>query len=207
MASLRDSAARIPGAALPESGSEIPGDVQRALEDVQVPSYALDRFGIIRWLNPAAQELVGDVRGRQFTSVVAPEDARKARESNTRKLLGTERSTEGEVVLLDRDGKRVLVEVNSVPLKEGGRIVGVFGLVPRREPAPAPQPHPRLTPRQNQVLHLLAAGASTMQIADELSITRDTARNHVRRMLRALEVHSRVEALAIAHRDGLLRRD
>jgi PAS domain S-box-containing protein len=207
MASVHESAVRVPGATLPASGGEIPGDVQRALEDVSVPSYAIDRFGIVRWLNPAAQELVGDVRGRQFTSVVAPEDTRRARESNTRKLLGTERSTEGEVVLLDRNGERVLVEVNSVPLKEGGRIVGVFGIVPRREPAPAPKPHPQLTPRQNEVLHLLAAGASTMQIADELSITRDPARNHVRRMLRALDVHSRVEALAVAHRDGVLRRD
>jgi PAS domain S-box-containing protein len=196
----------LPERVFPATADRIPGDIQAALEDVQVPSYAIDRFGIVRWLNPAAQELVGDIRGRQFTSVVAPEDVRLARESNTRKLLGTERSTQGEVVLLDRDGRRVLVEVNSVPLREGGRIVGVFGLVPRREPAPAPEPHPRLTPRQNQVLHLLAAGASTMQIADELSITQDTARNHVRRLLRALDTHSRVEALAVAHRDGILRR-
>jgi PAS domain S-box-containing protein len=205
VASGRESAAGLP-ASLPTSSGEIPGDVRGALEDVNVPSYAIDRFGIIRWLNPAAQKIFGDVRGRQFTSVVAPEEVRRARESNTRKLLGTERSTEASVVLIDESGERVLVEVNSVPLREGGRIVGVFGLVPRRERTAAPKPHPHLTPRQNEVLHLLADGASTGQIADELSITRDTARNHVRRMLRALEVHSRVEALAVAHRDGILPR-
>ena len=89
-------------------GADIPGDVRRCLEEVSLPAYALDRFGIIRWLNPAALDLVGDVRGRQQTSVVAPEQAREARESFTRKVLGTERATDASVVLLDPDGQRVL---------------------------------------------------------------------------------------------------
>jgi DNA-binding CsgD family transcriptional regulator len=121
-----------------------------------------------------------------------------------RKLLGTERSTDATVVLVDKSGERMLVEINSVPLKEGGRIVGVFGLVPRREPTAPPRPHPHLTPRQNQVLHLLAQGRSTTQIAEELHLSVDTVRNHVRRMFRALDVHSRVKALALAPRAGLL---
>jgi two-component system nitrate/nitrite response regulator NarL len=81
----------------------------------------------------------------------------------------------------------------------------VFGVVTHREESAAPSPHPHLTPRQNQVLHLLARGRSTEQIARELHLSTDTVRNHVRRMLRALDAHSRIEALAIAHREGLLR--
>jgi len=179
--------------------------VQGALEDVNVPSYIVDRFGIIRWLNPAAEKLVGDARGRQQASVVAPEYAREAKESFTRKLLGTERATDGTVVLLDADGERVQVQISSVPLYEGGRIVGVFGLVPQRESTAPPDPHPHLTPRQNQILHLLAHGRSTAQIAAELHLSTDTVRNHVRRLLRALDAHSRIEALAVAHREGILR--
>src|SRR5688572_30382333 len=38
----------------------IGGDMERALEQVNVPSYVVDPTGIIRWLNPAAQRLVGD---------------------------------------------------------------------------------------------------------------------------------------------------
>jgi PAS domain S-box-containing protein len=205
--SVRESTARLSGPTLPESPAGLPGDIHGALEDCSVPSYVIDRFGIVRWLNQAAREMVGDVRGRQFTSVVAPEEVRRARESNMRKLLGTERSTDASVVLVDKNGERVLVEINSVPLKEGGRIVGVFGLVPRREQTAPPQPHPHLTPRQNQVLHLLSQGHSTTQIAEELHLSVDTVRNHVRRMFRALDVHSRVEALAVAHRDGILRSD
>jgi PAS domain S-box-containing protein len=197
--------ARFSAEAAQAPGGEFPGDAQRALEDVQVPSYVIDRFGIIRWLNPAAERLVGDVRGRQQSSVVAPEQRREAKESFTRKLLGTEKSTEGKVVVLGPDGERIQVEISAVPLYDGGRIVGVFGLVPHREETSPPDPHPHLTPRQNEVLHLLAHGRSTEQIADELHLSRETVRNHVRRMLIALDAHSRIEALAVAHREGILR--
>jgi PAS domain S-box-containing protein len=184
----------------------IPGDVESALSDVNVPTYVIDRSGIIRWLNPAARMLVGDARGKQFTSVVAAEDTREARELFMRKVLGQVRSTDADVVLIGRRGERVEVEVSSAPLRtEGGRIVGVFGIVTHQLPTP-PAPHPHLTPRQTQVLHLLAHGRSTAQIAAELHVSVETVRNHVRRLLRALGAHSRLEAIAIARRDGLLAR-
>jgi PAS domain S-box-containing protein len=208
MASVRESTARLATQEeSPAKHSRIPGDIQGALHHVKVPCYFVDRFGVIRWVSRATRELVGDVRGRQQSSVVAPEQAREARESFTRKMLGTERSTDAKVVVIGRNGERTLVEINSVPVEEGGRIVGVFGMVPHREPIAAPSPHPHLTPRQNQVLHLLSQGRSTAQIAEELHLSIDTVRNHVRRMFRALDVHSRVEALAVAHREGILRHD
>lgn len=204
MSAVRGSTARSSGGTPAPTVGGIPGDVQGALADVNVPCYVVDRFGVIRWLNPAAEKLVGDVRGRQQSSVVAPEYAREAKESFTRKVLGTEKATDGTVVVLDADGERVQVQISSVPLYDGGRIVGVFGLVPHRETAAPPRPHPHLTPRQTQVLHLLSHGRSTQQISDELCLSRDTVRNHVRRMLTALDAHSRIEALAVAHRDGIL---
>jgi PAS domain S-box-containing protein len=183
----------------------IPGDLHGALEEVTVPAYAVDRFGIIRWLNPAARELVGDVRGKQQSSVVVPEQAREAKESFLRKMMGTEKSTDGSIGVVGPDGERVQIEISSCALREGHRIVGVFGLVRQRDESAQPNPHPHLTPRQNQVLHLLAHGHSTSQIAAELHLSVDTVRNHIRRMLRTLGAHSRIEALAIAHREGILR--
>jgi PAS domain S-box-containing protein len=180
------------------------GDVQGALEGVAVPTYMTDRSGVIRWLNAAARELVGDARGRQFTSVVAPEDTRRARESFTRKVFGLERSTEASAVLIGREGERVTVEINSVPLREGQTIVGVFGLIPRHVGTPPARQHAHLTPRQLEILQRLAHGQSTVQIAADLNVAVQTVRNHVRRLLRALGVHSRLEALAVARRDGLL---
>jgi PAS domain S-box-containing protein len=179
------------------------GDVGRALEDINVPSYAIDSAGVIRWLNPAARKLVGDVRGRQFTSVVAPEDNRRARETFARKIAGKERQTDADVVLVDEAGDRQAVEISSVPLVEGGRVIGVFGQVVHTE-GPAPPPHPQLTARQAEILRMLEHGRSTRQIASELHLSTETVRNHVRHVLRALGVHSRLEAVALARREHLV---
>ena len=103
------------------------GDFRGALENVTVPSYVIDTAGVIRWVNPAAIELFGDVRGRHYTSVVAPEETRRAREVFTRKIVGAVSATETEGVLLKADGTRVALELCAVPLRNGDRIVGVFG--------------------------------------------------------------------------------
>jgi PAS domain S-box-containing protein len=94
----------------------IGADVEGALEHVNVPSYVIDRAGVVRWLNPAAA-VVGDQVGRQFTSVVAPEDSRRARELFARKILGNTEVTDAPVVVVDSAGERVAVEISSVPLR------------------------------------------------------------------------------------------
>ena len=114
------------------TGFPVGGDIEQALGDVGVPSYVLDTTGVVRWINPAAERLVGDVRGRLFTSVVAPEDSRRARELFTQKVLGTTAATEATGVLLSTAGERVAVEISAVPLKSGERVVGVFGLFEER---------------------------------------------------------------------------
>jgi PAS domain S-box-containing protein len=182
----------------------IGGDVEAALESVSVPTYVIDTAGVIRWVNPAARRLVGDVRGRQFTSVVAPEETRRAREHFARNLLGTAPRGDTEVVVLDPDGNRVSVEISSARLMRGHRVVGVFGQVVDIEDVPDDPPHPKLTPRQGEVLRLLSRGRSTSEIARELHLSVETVRNHVRHLLRALGVHSRLEAVAVARRDHLL---
>jgi len=181
----------------------IRGDVQGALDRVQVPSYAIDGHGIIRWLNRSARRLVGDVRGRQFTSVVAPEETRRAREAFAKHMIGTE-DVHDSVVLLDEHHERVSVEISSVCVFEGHRVVGVFGQLMDVEDEAEPLFHPHLTPRQTEVLRLLELGRSTEQIAGELHLSLETVRNHVRALLRALGVHSRLEAVAVSRREHLL---
>ena len=188
------------------SGLEaIGGDVEDAIERVRVPAYMVDRHGIIRWLNAAAQRLVGDVRGRQITSVVAPEESRRARELFTRNLLGPRSGSDNKGVIIDANGERVTIEVSAVPLHSGERVIGVFGQVlDVEEDDPPPPPHPRLTPRQAEVLRLLERGRSTEQIARELHLSLETVRNHIRHILRALNVHSRLEAVAVGRREHLV---
>jgi PAS domain S-box-containing protein len=181
------------------------GDVEGALERVRVPSYVVDRHGIIRWVNPAAERLVGDVRGRQFTSVVAPEESRRAREVFARNITGTVERSDNEVVVVAADGARVSVDLSAVPLRRGDRVIGMFGqVVDVDEEAPPPPAHPHLTPRQTEVLRLLERGRSTEQIAGDLHLSLETVRNHIRAILRALNVHSRLEAVALTRREHLL---
>jgi PAS domain S-box-containing protein len=176
----------------------IDADVVRALETVNVPAYVIDAHGIIRWVNPAGTRIVGDVTGRQFTSVCAPEETRRAREVFASKIAGTAEVTDAEVVLVQEDGERIGVEVSSVPLYSGDRIIGVFGQLVHVDEEPDRPLHPHLTPRQAEVLRLLERGQSTQQIARELHLSLETVRNHIRHLLRALGVHSRLEAVALA---------
>jgi PAS domain S-box-containing protein len=179
-------------------------DVERALGQINVPAYVIDAHGIIRWVNPCGQKVVGDVRGKQFTSVCAPEETRRAREVFAQKIAGTAEVTDAEVVLIQEDGDRVSVEVSSVPLYAGGHIIGVFGQLVHVDTEPERPLHPHLTPRQAEVLRLLERGHSTGQIARELHLSIETVRNHIRHLLRALGVHSRLEAVAAARHGDLV---
>jgi DNA-binding NarL/FixJ family response regulator len=63
---------------------------------------------------------------------------------------------------------------------------------------------PDLAPRLRQTLQLLASGSSTPEIAEALGVTTETARNYVRRLLQALGVHSRIEAVARGRETDLI---
>ena len=175
-------------------------DLEDVLEHINVPSYLIEANGIIRWVNPAARRLVGDVAGRQFTSVVAPENTRRARELFARKIVGGTSATDAGVAIIDRQGNRLGVEITSVPVFDGEHVVGVFGQVSDVLEEPHAHPDLPLTPRQAEVLELLERGRSTRQIAEELHLSTETVRNHVRHVLRAVGAHSRLEAVAIANR-------
>ncbi|MCU1374683.1 MAG: putative NarL family two-component response regulator [Actinomycetia bacterium] len=62
-----------------------------------------------------------------------------------------------------------------------------------------------LTARELEVLELLAEGTPNHELAARMGISRNTVRNHVQNLLTKLGVHSRLEAVALATREGLLR--
>jgi DNA-binding NarL/FixJ family response regulator len=63
---------------------------------------------------------------------------------------------------------------------------------------------PKLTPRERNVLELLAAGRRNTQIAEDLSISVHTVKRHVSHLFEKLEVENRTQAAAEATRRGLL---
>jgi two-component system nitrate/nitrite response regulator NarL len=66
-----------------------------------------------------------------------------------------------------------------------------------------PSPFSELTPRESEILVLLAEGLSNKAIARNLGISDGTVKLHVKAILRKLGVHSRVEAAVIAVEQGL----
>lgn len=69
------------------------------------------------------------------------------------------------------------------------------------------RPDDELSRRELEVLQLLAEGRTTAEVADELALSVNTVRNHVTRILAKLEVRSRLEAVNVALRRGLIRFD
>jgi DNA-binding NarL/FixJ family response regulator len=61
-----------------------------------------------------------------------------------------------------------------------------------------------LTARERETLDLLAEGATTEEIGARLGVSRNTTRNHVQRVLGKLGARSKLEAVAVARREGLL---
>lgn len=63
---------------------------------------------------------------------------------------------------------------------------------------------PRLTGRQDQILALIANGATTLEIAVQLQLSVQTIRWHIKATFIALDVHNRSGAIAVARELGII---
>jgi two-component system nitrate/nitrite response regulator NarL len=103
-------------------------------------------------------------------------------------------------------------------LAEFAEVIGAVakGLTPRAQPVEPPPPPAQepdrvmtlmastLTRREREVLELLAAGATSDQLAEELSLSPHTVRTHIQNIMSKLQVHSRLEAATFAVRHGIV---
>jgi two-component system NarL family response regulator len=64
-----------------------------------------------------------------------------------------------------------------------------------------------LTPREIEVLHLVARGMRNKEIAADLKISDETVQGHVKNILAKLSVHDRTEAVTVAIRRGIVHLD
>ncbi len=88
-------------------------------------------------------------------------------------------------------------------VREGRRVIAPSLLDPMLDHLARPATT-RLPDRQLTILRLIAAGHDTRQIADRLGVTVSTLRNQIQSLFVRLGAHSKLEAVAIARRSGLL---
>lgn len=80
----------------------------------------------------------------------------------------------------------------------------VMGRIRRSEGGPRRDAYDELTPREKEILRLVAEGKTTRQIAEALVISPKTVEGHRTRLMAKLGVHDRVELVKFAMRRGLI---
>src|SRR5438105_7890690 len=151
------------------------------VDSLAVPASLHDVDGRFIHMNRGAEEASGsskaELLGRHFGELIPPE-ARENVEAQFRRAAECGEPTNFETVFVDAAGHLRGVRAQHLPLRDGDEIVGVLILAfDVRQPPPqliSVEHEPRLTPRQREILELLAAGRSTAEIAGALTLSTET---------------------------------
>jgi PAS domain S-box-containing protein len=209
-------------------------DLLKSLYRAPNPVYATDENNrIITW-NRAAEQLLGhradDVVGKACYALIAGTDIYGNdfcdRECNVLKMVRRNRVVKRfdmDVRCASGDALRAHCAILVVPGPSTSRFSIVHLLEEVEEEAPrwnasdttsvpdppgqlppSSSPRAQLTPREQEVLRMLATGAGTREIADSLFISPMTVRTHIRSLLEKMRAHSRLEAVLNALRGRLI---
>jgi len=178
---------------------------------------------IVLW-NGAAERMLGwsanEMLGRHWGRLIAREGGKRSRaRRSARRAASLARLDEPmrrcERKIRTKSGERLWLDITifQVPSSDGGGPLAVhllrdltatkalLEIVNARSVSPMPaQIGSGLSPRENEVLMLMSVGASTRAMAERLRVSRATIRNHIQNIFTKLNVHSRLEAVAWAHR-------
>jgi predicted ATPase/DNA-binding CsgD family transcriptional regulator len=144
---------------------------------------------------PFALSMAGDWRA----AAAAWEALESPYEQALALMNGDESAQRAALAIFERLGAAPAADITRQRL----RASGVRGLP--RGPRPATQANPAgLTPRQLEVLVLMAEGLRNAEIAERLSTTSKTVEHHITAILAKLNARSRSEAARIAHGSGLI---
>jgi PAS domain S-box-containing protein len=207
-------------------------DILDVLAETADGAFALDRDARILLWNPAAERITGraaaEVIGSPCCEVMQGRDL----SGNTVCVPGCHiqaMSLRGalpasyDLLMLHASGKRLWLNISTILVhNDDGELnasVHLFRDVTSRRELAAhlketlgqelrnvdapPDRLEVLTPREREVLRLITRGLPATAIANRLSISRATVRNHTQNILSKLGVHSKLAAVAMANRHGL----
>ena len=178
---------------------------------------------IVFW-NRAAEAMLGhrarDVVGRRCAGLLTGRDKQRRALCDPGCDEAQPFDCDFGVATRTRRGEAVWLEISTVALPRGTGgdesaplVVHVFHDATRRrslvtrvreEAGPPAAAAARLTPREAEVLRLMAQGLGTAAVAERLRVSRATIRNHVQNIFAKLKVHNRVAAVVEATRRGLV---
>jgi two-component system NarL family response regulator len=161
------------------------------LMDVRMPKVSgIDAARIIRDVIPSAKILmltVSDEEGDLYEAIKAGANGYLLKEISIEEVADAIRAVvAGQSLISPAMASKLLTEFGALAKRVEERL-----------------PAPRLTSREMDVLRLVARGMSNRDIADELSLSENTVKNHVRNILEKLHLHSRMEAVVYAVRERL----
>ena len=140
----------------------------------------------------------------RLDDILAPE-SRPGIEMRWSDLLTTGLAT-ARVVILRPDGARLAVRYGAFANVVPGVHVGAYFAEPGQEGRAPRLPRARragqLTRREQESLRLVAMGMTTTAAAEQLGISPETVRTHVRNAMNKLGARTRAQAIAVAMRDG-----
>lgn len=164
------------------------------LMDVRMPRVSgIEAARQIRELLPSTRILmltVSDEEDDLYEAIKAGANGYLLKEISVEEVAEAIRAVvQGQSLISPSMASKLLNEFNSLAKKAA-----------QREQFPAPV----LTTRELEVLKLVARGMSNREVADQLFISENTVKNHVRNILEKLHLHSRMEAVMYAVRQRLL---
>jgi len=165
-----------------------------AIVDLSLPDgYGGDLIKALRAVDPRAQALV-------LSATLDRVEIARAIESGAAGVL--HKSADMDEVM--EAVRRVWAGETLLPIEEVVELLRFAGSR-REQEQEARQAITQLTPREREVLQALAEGLDSKEIAERLSISVTTERNHVASILAKLGVHSRLQALIFAVKYGVVK--
>jgi PAS domain S-box-containing protein len=197
-----------------------PPNHAQALDHVDLAVIATDADGVVSTWNTRAERLYGWAReeaiGRHIAELTVPSASRAVAEE-IMDALRQGRTWQGSFRLRRKDGTTFTAFVKDSPILEDGKLVGIVGVsIELSDPELVSavrtvvdtsgnhnsnhngRKQRTLSPREREILGLLARGLTGEQIAERLVLSPETIRTHIRNAREKLGASTRVEAVTMA---------